>query len=81
MNTAQFTHSLGGHVMAKARGGFLWWLPNAPKAPDYSTPEAVTLRAFERGSNPTWTLRMFRFLLTDGKVYRDFRAALDKAGR
>ena len=30
-----------------AARGFLWWLPDPPKAPDYSTPEAVTTRAQE----------------------------------
>ena len=32
---------------ARRKALFLWWLPPPPKAPDYSTPEAVTLRAQE----------------------------------
>ena len=38
----------------KVKGSFLWWLPAPPKSPDYSTPEQVTLRAFERGECPAW---------------------------
>ena len=56
--------------------GFLWWLPAPPKSPDYSTPEAVTMRAFEKGLHPSWTVPMYRLLRADGKVYRDFMTAI-----
>ena len=47
-----------------------------PKPPDYSTPEAVTLRAYERGEAPAWTVAIYRLLLQNGKLYREFQAAL-----
>ena len=51
----------------------------APKSPDSSTTEAVTLRAFERGDNPKWTIRMYRLFQKDGQLSRDFTAAMAKA--
>lgn len=67
--------------MPKPKGSFLWWLPAPPKSPDYSTQEAITLRAFERGLHPSYTVPLYRLLMTDGRVYRDFQAALLRAGR
>ena len=74
-----------------------YWLPAPPKPPDYSTPEQVTLRAQEaawEGGCPSrrcgacrWTahVKMVRAareaLKTDGKLYREFRAAIDRAQR
>ena len=46
----------------------------APKPPDYSIPEAVTMRAFEASGN-SWALAFCRLLKQDGKCYRDFIAA------
>lgn len=64
----------------KVKGEFLWWLPPAPKSPDYSTPEKITLRAYERGAASSgWVRATLALLRTDGQVYRDFRAALAKA--
>jgi len=77
----------------KVKGSFLWWMPAPPKSPDYSTPEAVTLRAQEAawtGGCPQnghegrcfWTehvkgCRTLKAAVkSDGKVYRDFKAAL-----
>lgn len=80
--------------MPRVKGGFLWWLPAPPKSPDYSTADAITLRAQEAawdGGCPqdthagrcSWTehvkgCRVLKAAVkSDGKVYRDFRAALD----
>lgn len=57
----------------------LWFLPPPPKAPDYSTPEAVTARAWQ--GLHAWAKTCYALLKTDGKVYRDFQTALGKAGR
>ena len=62
---------------SKQRGSFLWWLPAPPKSPDYSTSEKVTLRAYERGAASSgWVRETLALLRTDGRVYRDFQAAL-----
>ena len=87
--------------MTKKRSGFLWWLPGPPKSPDYSTPEAITLRAQEAAwdggcpqndtggarhkcgwANHVKACRALRAAVkSDGALYRDFRAAIEKAGR
>lgn len=53
---------------------------SVPKPPDYSTPEAITLRAYERGETPSWTVSIYRLLLQNGKVYREFQAAIARIG-
>ena len=58
-----------------------WWV-SIPKPPDYSTPEAISERAFERGESHSHadTREMYRLLRDKkaGTLYRQFREACAK---
>jgi hypothetical protein len=76
MTSAANLHGRAQRMTPKDKTRFLWWLPAAPKSPDYSTQEAITLRAFERGDMGAKNRAIYVLLKTDGRVYRDFRAAV-----
>ena len=53
---------------------------DVPPPPDYSTPQACTDRALERGTRSPWYLAFVRISRQNGRPYRDFRRAVERAG-
>jgi hypothetical protein len=53
---------------------------DVPPPPDYSTPQACTDRALERGTRSPWYLDFVRISRQNGRTYRDFRRAVERAG-
>ena len=53
---------------------------SVPPSPDYSTPQACSDRALERGTRNPWYLDLVRIGRQDGRTYREFRRAIERAG-